>query len=148
MKPSKLMRHLEKKHPNHATKSLEFFWCHEASLKHQRPILPEGFTGIIWSRTWNCQAKKTHTIGETLVKPWLLKTVELLPVEASEANMRRISLSKETIQRRISDMPEDMNDQAINESISSVFFSSGWVNRCYFMCSVVCFREIYSFRRH
>jgi len=36
----------------------------------------------------------------------------------------------------------------MNESISNVFFLSGWFNRCYFVCSVACFREIYSFTRH
>jgi len=40
MKPSMLIRHLETKHPNHPTKSLEF-QCHEASLKRQKLILPE-----------------------------------------------------------------------------------------------------------
>ena len=32
-----------------------------------------------------------------------------------------------------------------NESVSNIFFTSGCVNRCYFMCSVACFREIYLF---
>ena len=62
--------------------------------------------------------------------------------------MRRISLSSNTIQRRISGMLEDVKDQVINDSISNVFFSSGWFNRCCFMCSVTCFRERYSFSRH
>jgi len=41
MKPSKLIRHLETKHPNHATKSSEFFRRLEGILKRQRLILPE-----------------------------------------------------------------------------------------------------------
>jgi len=59
--------------------------------------------------------------------------------------------SSDTIQRRISDRPEDMKDQVINETKASptpMFFSCGWVNRCYFMCWVACFCEIYSFLRH
>jgi len=39
--------------------------------------------------------------------------------------MRRISLSNDSIQKRISDMPEDVKDQVMNESISDVFFSGG-----------------------
>ena len=70
--------------------------------------------------------KKTHTIGETLVKPCLLKTVELLLGEASEVKMRWISLSSDALQRRFSGMPEDVKDQVINAMISS-----RWVNRCY-----------------
>jgi len=71
--------------------------------------------------------QKTHTIGETLVKPSLLKTLNIPLGEASEAKMRRISLSSDgpIIQRCISDMLEDEKDQVLNESISNVFFSSG-----------------------
>ena len=101
-------------------------------------------------------SRKSSNDGETLicsklfVETCLMKTVKLLLEEASDANMRRISLSSDTIQRRISDMPEDVKDQVINESISNsnIFFSSGFVNRCYFMCSVACFRKINSFRKH
>ena len=58
------------------------------------------------------------------MKPSLLKTVKIPLGEASEAKMRRISLSSDrpTIQRCISGMLEDVKDQVINESISNVFF--------------------------
>ena len=48
--------------------------------------------------------KKPHLAGESLVKPCLLKAVILVLGESSEAKMRQLSLSKDTIQRRISDM--------------------------------------------
>jgi len=56
-------------------------------------------------------SKTPHRIGETLVcqnffvDTCLFNIVKLL-LEASEAKMRRISLYSDTIQRRISDMPE------------------------------------------
>ena len=59
------------------------------------------------------------------MKSCLLKTVELLLREASEPKIKRLSLSSDSIQRPISDMPEDVKDQVINESVSNVFFSSG-----------------------
>jgi len=40
-----------------------------------------------------------------------LNIVKLLLEEASEAKMRRISLCSDTIQWRISDIPEDVKDQ-------------------------------------
>jgi len=44
-------------------------------------------------------------------------------------------------------MLKDMKVQMINEmKASTMFSSSGWVSRCYFLCSVACFWEIYSFR--
>ena len=45
----------------------------------------------------------------------MLKTVKLLLEEASDARLRRIYLSIDAIQRRISDMPKDVKDQVINE---------------------------------
>jgi len=59
--------------------------------------------------------KKIHTIREMLVKSCLLKTVKLFLGEASEAKMRQTSLSSDTIQRCLSDMPEDVKDQVINQ---------------------------------
>ena len=59
------------------------------------------------------------------MKPCLLKAVKLLVGEASDAKMRRISLSIDTIRKCISGMLEDVKDQVINERISNVFFSSG-----------------------
>jgi len=47
-----------------------------------------------------------------------LETVRLFG-ETSKANMRRISLSSDTAQRRISDMPEDVKDQIITEMKTS-----------------------------
>jgi len=57
------------------------------------------------------------------VKPCLLKTAKLLLGEVCEAKMRRISLSSDTIQRRISDMLEDVKDQVIIEMKASSMFS-------------------------
>jgi len=58
------------------------------------------------------------------VKPGLLKTVTLHLGEAGEAKIRRIPLSNDSTHRHISNMPDDVKDQVINESISNVFFSS------------------------
>jgi len=58
--------------------------------------------------------ENTQMVGETLVNPYLLITVKLLPGEASEAKTRRIYLSRDTVQRGISDMLEDVKDQIIN----------------------------------
>jgi len=40
-------------------------------------------------------------------------------------------------------MWEDVKDQVINEMEASAMFFSGWFNRCYFLCSIACFHEIF-----
>ena len=64
---------------------------------------------------------KKCTIAEPLVKPCLLKILFL--GEAREVKMRQISLSSNTIQRRISDVLDDVKDQVINEMKASPMFS-------------------------
>jgi len=113
----------------YAKKGLEFFQQHGARLKRQRY-----FAGSFhqehryhYEVALEIAKQKTHMIGETFVKPSLLKTLAIPLREASEAKMRRISLSSDRliVQRCISDLLEDVKDQVLNESISNVFFSSG-----------------------
>ena len=131
MKPSKLKRHLETKHSQHAKKDVAFFRRHEAGLKRQRLDCTGSFNQ---SNVAAIEAsyivaleiakqKKTHTIGETLVKPCLLKTAKLVLGDASVAKLKQISLSNNTIQRRISDMSEDVKKQMVNEIKASPMFS-------------------------
>jgi len=77
------------------------------------------------------------------VKPCLLKIVKLDLRECSKAKMKRMSYSSNTIQRHILEMWEDVKDQVINEMEASSMFFNGWFNRCYFLCSIACFHEIY-----
>ena len=123
LKPSKLKRHLETKHSNHVSKDLEFFRRHEASLKRQRLDVTGSFqqeNGALVQASYEvaleiAKNKKPHTIRESLIKPCLLKTVKILLGESSAAKIRQISLSNDTIQRRISAMSEDVKEQVINE---------------------------------
>ena len=131
IKPSKLKRHLETKHPNHVSKDLKFFRCHEASLKRQKLDFTGNFhqeNAAVMQASNEvtlqiAKQKKPHTVGESLVKPCLLKAVKLVFGESSEAKMRQISLSNDTIQRHISDMLEDVQEQVINEVKASPLFS-------------------------
>lgn len=131
MKPSKLKRHLETKHAEHSKKDLSFFQRHEAGLKRQR-LEPTG--KCQQQNTATLQAsyevalqisknKKPHTIGEKLIKPCLLKVVKLVLGDVSEEKIRNISLSNNTIQRRIEDMSLDVRDQVLAEIKNSPLFS-------------------------
>jgi len=70
-------------------------------------------------------SKKSSTIDGTLVKPFVENSKIASWRNYSKANMRRVSVSSDTIQRHISNTLEDVKDQVINESISNLLFSSG-----------------------
>ena len=57
------------------------------------------------------------------MKPRLLKTVKLVLGDASVAKLKQISLSHNTIQRRILDMSEDVKKQVVNEIKASPMLS-------------------------
>ena len=105
MKPSKLKRHLETKHSNHVSKDLEFFRRHEASLKRQRLDVTGSFqqeNASLVSASYEvalerAKNKKSHTIGESIIEPCLLKTVKIRLGESCAAKMRQMSLSNDTI---------------------------------------------------
>ena len=130
MKPSKLKRHLETKHSNHAKKDVDFFRRHEAGLKRQRLDRTGSFqqqNEALVQASYEiafkiAKQKKLHTTGETLVKPCPLKSVKILLGESSEAKMKQISLSNDTIQRRISEMSENVKEQVIDEIQDSPMF--------------------------
>ena len=68
------------------------------------------------------QQKKMNMFGEPLIKSCLLKTVILLLREPSEAKMKQVSFSNNTIQRCISDTSEDAKEQVINEIKAFLMF--------------------------
>ena len=131
MKPSKLKRHLETKHPEHAKKDLDFFKRHERCLKTQRldrSGLFQQQSAAVVEASFEialeiAKQKKPQTIGETLIKPCMMKAVNLILGEASAKKMQQVALSNNTIQRRISKMSIDVKEQVLTEIKSSPLFS-------------------------
>ena len=106
IKPFQLKRHLKTKHPQHVEKDVAFFQRHEAGLKRQRLDCTESFNqsnvpAIEASYVIALEIakqKKPHSIGETLVKPCLLKTAKLVLGDASVAKLKQI-LIKHSLDR-------------------------------------------------
>ena len=67
--------------------------------------------------------KKPHTIGETLIKPCALNIVKLILGETSAKKIQRVSLSNNTIRRRISLMSTDLKQQVMHKLKASSMFS-------------------------
>ncbi|GFU19671.1 SCAN domain-containing protein 3 [Nephila pilipes] len=67
--------------------------------------------------------KKPHTVGETLIKPACREIVRLMlgPNEVKEVN--KVSLSADTVKRRIHDMPSDILGTPIKKLLSAEKFA-------------------------
>ena len=67
--------------------------------------------------------KKPHTIGETLIKPFMLEAAQLVLNNASANKLRQISLSNNTVKECIQDMSQDIMRQVVEKILVSPFFS-------------------------
>ncbi|CAH2008013.1 unnamed protein product [Acanthoscelides obtectus] len=52
--------------------------------------------------------KKPHTIGEELIRPCVLKATQIISGEDAEQKMKSISLSNNTVKRRIDEISADI----------------------------------------
>ncbi|XP_068228019.1 protein FAM200C-like [Palaemon carinicauda] len=131
LKPSKLKHYLETKHPEHAKMDLDFFKRHERCLKSQRLDISGSFqqqSATVLEASYEiafeiAKQKKHRMIGETLIKPCMMKAVNLILGEASAKKMQQVTLSNNTIQRRISKMSMDLKEQVLTEIKGSPLFS-------------------------
>ena len=69
------------------------------------------------------QQKNPHTIGEKLLKPACLEIVRLMLGKKEVEEIKKVSLSAETIKRRIDDMSSDILETLINKLKTSGYFS-------------------------
>ena len=112
MVPSKLIRHLKTKHASYANKDKEFFQLMLSKNKKQKHLIKSSFTVSEKALAASyhvailiAQQKKPHTIGEKLLKPACLEIVRLMLWQKEVEEIKKVSLSAETIERRIDDMP-------------------------------------------
>ncbi|XP_039258064.2 protein FAM200C-like [Styela clava] len=69
------------------------------------------------------RAKKPHNIGETLIKPCMLKAASLLLGEKNSKKLANISLSDSTIKPRIDELAKNIELQVIEKIHSSPCFA-------------------------
>ncbi|CAB3237619.1 unnamed protein product [Arctia plantaginis] len=85
------------------------------------------------------KAKKSHAIGETLVKPCLLKAADIILGPETKQKNSQIPLSDNTVKRRIDDMAEDIKNQVVKAVKESCFFAIQLEYRCCAMLSTASF---------
>ncbi|GFY69479.1 SCAN domain-containing protein 3 [Trichonephila inaurata madagascariensis] len=118
MKPSKLLRHLNAKHPGVKDKSLEYFERkkreHEGQKKFMRAttLIKENAlrtSYLVANRI--AKAKIQFTIGEELILPATKDICRELLGEAAVEKIAHVPLSADTVTRRIEEIAEDIEAQ-------------------------------------
>ena len=69
------------------------------------------------------QAKKPHNIGETLIKPGMLKASSLVSGESNGKKFAKISPSDSTIKTRIDELANDIECQVLQQIQASPYFA-------------------------
>ena len=67
--------------------------------------------------------KKAHTIGEKLILPVIKKVVKIMIGEKESEKLNALSLSNNTVKRRIGDMSGDVLNQIVNQAKASPFYA-------------------------
>ena len=128
LRPSKLSNHLLKIHPEYKDKGIAFFERKRDGLKRAKldssgTFFKENISLVEASYEVALQIakqKKPHTIAESLVKPCAIKMVERVLGKQSSKKLEALSLSDNTIQRRITEMADDISSQLISKLKSSL----------------------------
>ena len=69
------------------------------------------------------QVKKPHNIGETLIKPCMIKAASLVLGVGSSNKLAKISLSDSTIKTSIDELANDIEFQVLQKIQESPFFA-------------------------
>ncbi|XP_056645804.1 zinc finger BED domain-containing protein 5-like [Diorhabda sublineata] len=130
MVPSKLNRHLTSKHPNCAKKDISYFQRLLAQNLKQKKFMmstvsvsDKALEASYYIAKLIAREKKPHTIEEKLIKPACMEIVRVMlgPKEVQEVS--KVSLSAETIKRRIGDMSTDVLNTLILKLIAANNFA-------------------------
>lgn len=130
MKPSLLKRHFLTKHESYQNKPLDFFKRKEASLKGSTTSI-NSFTTLNLKAVEAsykvslriAQEGKPHTIGETLILPATKDIVSTMLGEKEAKQIDSLSLSNNTVSRRISDMAANVKETLLLKIKKSNYFA-------------------------
>ena len=131
LRPGHLERHLITNHKALKEKPKEFF----TAKLHELNRMKLDSSSVFHQETWKlveasyelslliAKAKKPHSVGETLVKPCLLSAANTVLGEESQRKLSRISLSDNTVKRRIDELSEDIKEQVLDKIKASRFYA-------------------------
>lgn len=130
MKPSLLQRHLYTKHSSLKEKPVDYFQRRLNELRQGRKNITSfsqsninGVEASFVASLRIAKCGKAHTIGESLILPAAKDIVRCVLGEKSAKQLDIVSLSNNTVSRRIEQMASDVKDTVILQIKSSPFFS-------------------------
>ena len=131
MRPSRLKRHLKTTHPKLLNKPKEFFVSKKRSLKKMRldggGLFHEQLSKVVEASyeisLLIAKNKKSHSIGEKLIKPSIIIATELILGKNNGKKVADISLSNNTVKSRIDEMALDIKEQVIEKIKKSPYFA-------------------------
>ncbi len=128
LKPVKMKRHLETRHPDHAQKPIQFFQRKETALLGQKSVIygqatvpTKALAASYEVAHLVAKAQKPHTIAESLLLPAATAMTGAMHGETIANALKTIPLSNDTMSRRIFDIVEDMKCQLLERVKSSRF---------------------------
>ena len=133
LKPSKLRHHLEAKHGQYSSKPRDFFENKLREYQSCRKAIKSSYiTGSenakavevsSWVAKLIAQTRKPHTIREELILPSAKEMVGVMVGEKAAKQLDAISLSDNTVKRRIDNMAEDVLKQLVTRVQASRFYA-------------------------
>lgn len=130
MKPSKLVRHLESKHPTVKDRPLEYFQRKKREHEGQKQLLMATTSTnasalrasyLVANRI--AKAKKPFTIGEDLILRAAKDICRELLGEAAVKKIAQVPLSASTVTRRIEEIAEDIETQLLERINNSPWYA-------------------------
>lgn len=132
MKPSKMIRHLESKHPSFKDKPADFFERKLTALDYQKNSVLQ-LSGNNMSKSALlasyqvalriAKKGKPHTIAEELILPAAQDMVSNMISPDAAKKLSTIPLSNNSVGRRIIEMAQDIKDQLKTKLQKSEYFS-------------------------
>ncbi|XP_059213683.1 SCAN domain-containing protein 3-like [Centropristis striata] len=130
MKPSKLLRHLETRHPGLKDKPLDYFERKKQEHEGQKKLLrattsvnANALRASYLVANRIAKAKKPFTIGEELILPSAKDICRELLGEAAVTKIAQVPLSASTVTRRIEEIAEDIETQLLERIEKSPWYA-------------------------
>ena len=111
MKPSRLLEHLQKIHPDKSGKTLAFFqslrdqFFKRKTMKNSNDCLKASYISLLIAK-----ACKPHTIEEELILPAVKEVIKTVLYKSPEQVIKSIPLSDNSLQQRVDKMAENVEE--------------------------------------